>query len=204
MIEQAEFAAVRKSGYGSRSLRRRNPCRLDLVHRTFAHNVAILGAQLAPVAGRFSGMGTPHADDGDCSRRFCISLRSSLAGACGRYAGEGYEGSKSGRRARMPALGSVELLLVQLLRSGPLLSARDALLVGLLTPQIPKAAVASSPARRRLSPLDLESLGVNANLYRPRVSFIRCRLSRRGHSLAAEFCSTDHEPACDAATPGYM
>ena len=37
----------------------------------------------------------------------------------------------SGRRARVPALGSVELLLVQLLRSDPLLSARDALLVGL-------------------------------------------------------------------------
>ena len=36
----------------------------------------------------------------------------------------------SGRRARVPALGSVELLLVQLLRSDPLLSARDALLVG--------------------------------------------------------------------------
>ena len=157
-----------------------------------------LGAQLARIAGRFSGDG-----DTTCGR-WRLQPVSAAAGACGRYAGESYEGSKSGRRARVPALGSVELLLVQLLRSDPLLSARDALLVGLLTPQIPKAAVASSPARRRLSPLDLESLGVNANLYRPRVSFIRCRLSRRGHSLAAEFCSTDHEPACDAATPGYV
>ena len=67
-------------------------------------------------------------------------------------------------RARMPALGSVKLLLVQLLRSDPLLSARDALLVGLLTnPRIPNAAaVASSPARRRVSSLELKSLGVNA------------------------------------------
>jgi hypothetical protein len=38
--------------------------------------------------------------------------------------------------ARVPALGSVELLLVQLLRSDPLLSTRDALLVGLLKAQI--------------------------------------------------------------------
>jgi hypothetical protein len=38
-------------------------------------------------------------DDGDCGRRFCTSLRSSLAGACSRYAGESDEGSKSGHRA---------------------------------------------------------------------------------------------------------
>ncbi len=154
MIEQAEFAAVRKSAYGSRGLRRRNPAVLISCTGLSRTTWPSLGAQLAPVAGRHH------------------------------------------MRTTSVAAGVLHFSAQQLVR------ARGA--TGGLTFQIPKAAVASSPARRRLSPLDLESLGVNANLYRPRVSFIRCRSSQRGHSLAAEFCSTNHELACDAATPGYM
>jgi hypothetical protein len=46
----------------------------------------------------------------------------------------------------MPALGLVELLLVQLLRSDPLLSARDAVLVGPLKAGCKDRAPTHTPA----------------------------------------------------------